>query len=216
VGPYANQVHILTSHAYADFGLRMRDVDQLVQAHTALTQFWQARRAYQRSRNLQNVSKVISKLLRRPGRGRRPAEFAALNRATIVLLSAHLQGFIQDIYSEAAHVVLNGKVRDIDSLISRGKKSFGNPHAYRIEQLFCTIGFPKVLRKVRWQKTSNQTVRKRLTQYVRLRNEIAHGKRTHVTKAQVLGFRKFVEQFALRFDVEVGSEIRNITGAAPW
>lgn len=94
----------MPSKAYENLGGRMQDVEQLLEAHKAPTQFQRARKAAEEAGGgLAQISEVIDRLVTEPGRGRR-TEVDALNRAAMVLLSAHLQGCIEDVYSEAAKV----------------------------------------------------------------------------------------------------------------
>jgi len=187
-----------------------------MQAHTALTQYYRARRAAEQAGgDLAGIANVVSNLVTLPGRGRR-AQVEALNRASIVLLSAHLQGYIDDVYAEAAHALLNTKIRDVDALVERARKSFRNPRSEAIDQLFCSIGVSKVLDSISWRKASNSTVKQRLAAYVKLRNRIAHGEEESVKKEKVEGFRRFVELFAQKFDAKVHDELQNTTGTSPW
>jgi hypothetical protein len=202
------------AHKYLD--RRLKDIEQLMEAHNALTKFQRARKAAEEGgAQLTQIAKVVDSLVREPGPGRRD-EVDALNRAAMVLLSAHLQGFIEDVYSEAADSLLKPHVKDIQTLTDRAKRNFSNPHDYRINQLFETIGLPEIMNGLSWQRSSNKAVRNRLTENIRLRNRIAHGEQERITKAKVNAFRKFVETFAKKFDEKISSEIRTATGKKPW
>jgi hypothetical protein len=206
----------MPSAAYQNLDHRMRDIEQLMQAHAMLTQFRRAKRAAELAGgNLAQISTVIDNLVTPPGRGRR-AEVGAVNRAAIVLLSAHLQGYIEDLYEESAQTLLGTVVDDVQVLVKQASEGFWNPHAYRIERLFSSLGMPRILNDVRWRKATNQSVRRRLTEYVEVRNRIAHGSQEAVSKAKVLEFREFVKIFAKKFDRKVGSEIQAQTNAPPW
>lgn len=206
----------MASEAYGTLDGRMKDIEQLLDAHKALTQFRRARQAAEAaSGRLAQISEVIEKLVREPGRGR-PTEVDALNRAAMVLLSAHLQGYIEDVYADAARILLEGKVSDIDALIEQAQSHFPNPHAHRIDDLFASIGLPTIMDGLRWRKASNQAIRKRLTEYIRTRNAIAHGTQEPVTKRKVVGFKRFVQLFASNFDEKVANDIQPIIGQEPW
>jgi len=206
----------MPSQAFGNLSERMKDIEQLIQAHSALTQFRTARNAAQRAGgSLASISTVVARLVKAPGRGRR-AEVGAVNRAAIVLLCAHLQGYVEDLHAEAAKALFGNMRIDVDSLVQHAQDHFSNPHADRIEQLFWSLGVQRVLEDISWQRTSNRTVRGRLTGYIRLRNRIAHGSQESVSLAQVRQFKQFVELFAQRFDARVHDEIGNITGTAPW
>ena len=206
----------MPSEAYQNLDSRLKDLEQLMQAHTALTQFRRARIATEQAGgNLAKISTVVDRLVTLPGRGRR-AEVGALNRAGIVLLSAHLQGYIEDVYEEAARRLLRNAVKSVEALVYEARGRFSNPHADVIERLFSSIGLPKILDNVSWQRASNQSIRRRLTGYVQIRNRIAHGSQEPVSKAKVGEFRKFVEVFAEKFDTKVHDEIERVMGTAPW
>jgi len=206
----------MPSRAHENLGVRMRDIEQLLQAHTALTQFQRARRAAEEAGGeLAKVSIVIDRLVSQPGRGRR-TEVEAVNRAAIVLLCAHLQGYVREVHSEAAQALLQCKVKDLDVLVERAGSRFGNPHADQIDSLFASIGLPQVMEGLSWQSCSNRSVRTRLSDYIQLRNAIAHGRQLPVHKAKVTSFKRFVEVLASNFDDKLGEEIRAITGTRPW
>lgn len=206
----------MPSRAYRNLGNRLRDLDQLMQAHTAITQFRRARRAARSAGgSLAQISAVIGRLVSPPGPGRR-AQVGALNRAAMVLLSAHLQGYIEELHAEAAQSLLGKVVNDVASLVDRAQQNFSNPRAYRIEQLFRSLGMPNVLNNVGWQRASNRSVRKRLNDYVETRNRIAHGSQERTSKAKVWSFKRFVQLFAEKFDEKVRNEIRTSTGKSPW
>ena len=202
------------SMAYANLSLRMKDIEQLMQAHTALTQFRRARRAAERAGgDLAQISIVVNSLVTLPGRR---AEVDALNRAAIVLLSAHLQGYIEDLHAEAANRLFSTTVLDVNALIVEAQSKFSNPHAFHIEQLFTSLGLPKILEKLRWHRANNRRIRTRLSRYIEMRNRIAHGSQEPISKEKVLGFKHFVELFADRFDETVRTAIKDLTGRATW
>lgn len=206
----------MASKAYENLGSRMKDIEQLLEAHTALTQFKRAEKAAEAAGgNLAKLSEVIDRLVTKPGPGRR-TEVDALNRAAMVLLSAHLQGYIEDLFSEAARVMLDDAVSDVDVLIEQALSGFTNPHAFRIDRLFASLGLPKITDGLSWQKASNQTVKRRLTDYIQIRNSIAHGGQEAITKPKVMGFKRFVEVFARNLDAKVGNEVKQTVGKMPW
>jgi hypothetical protein len=126
----------------------MKDVEQLIQSHSALTQFRTARNAAQRAGgSLASISTVVARLVKAPGRGRR-AEVGAVNRALIVLLCAHLQGYVEDLHSEGAKVLFRTMRIDVDSLVQHAQDHFSNPHADRIEQLFWSPGVQRILQNI--------------------------------------------------------------------
>ena len=204
------------SDAFENLDSRMKDIEQILDAHKALTQFQRARNRLRRSgAKLADLSKVVEGLVERPGRGR-PARVGALNRGAMVLLCAHLQGYIEDVFSEAARIMLAATVNDVDALIRHATSGFSNPYANRINNLFSAIGFPEIVDSLSWQRASNQAVKRRLAGYISIRNSIAHGRQVSVTKQKVDGFKKFVELFAQKLDGVVRDAVKVATGSEPW
>ena len=120
---------------------RLVDVDQILQAHTALTKFKRAEAvANQAGGGLQSIINVVNALVTDPGQGR-PAEVAALNRSAFVLLCAHFQGFVEDLHREAAQCTLNGKVASIEDIVKLVKPRNSNPHADIIGRCFRALAF---------------------------------------------------------------------------
>ena len=198
----------VVSKAYDNLSNRLKDIDQLMQAHTALTQFQRARKAAEKAGGeLTKISEVVDKLVSPPRRGRRH-EVGALNRAAIILLCAHLEGYIEDIFSETAMILLKDrKEEDINWHIEQSLSSFSNPHADRIDRLFASIGLLRITNKLSWQKASNRSIKNRLTSYITLRNKLAHGEQERVDKATVIRFMNFVKVFAKKFDELINNKI---------
>src|SRR5262249_40155522 len=104
------------SQALQDFRERLKEVQELLEAHCALTGLRNAQAALNAGgQTLQNVAQVVQHLVSAPGRGR-PRQVQALNSAGIALLSAHLQGFLVDLHIEVARITLDGKVKDLEAL----------------------------------------------------------------------------------------------------
>jgi len=159
----------LTSQALADFKERIKEIQQLLDAHTALTRLRRAEGAMQsQGQTMQNVATVVQHLVSEPGPGR-PREVHALNSAGVALLSAHLQGFVVDLFKEVAAKMLDGKVRDVSSVLSAANTR-GNPNEYNIAMLFKSVGFDDILHDIAWQNMSNRRLRTNLQSFNQLRN----------------------------------------------
>jgi hypothetical protein len=173
----------MPSQALTSLTDRLTDVDQLMTAHAAVggTQ-----------------------------RGRR-FEVEGLNRAAVLMLSAHFEGYLEDVMAEAL-AALN---QHLDPRPLTG--GFHNPWPDRIDELFAFLGMTKPSKAVSWQRASNAAVRENLNKLVRTRNRLAHGT-TGVTvyKTEVTSLRKYVEGFAQRFDGLVRDQVRTLTGTYPW
>jgi hypothetical protein len=205
----------MASQAYQDFRARLSEVDQLIDAHGALTRLKNAEAALNAGgQTLQNIAQVIQHLVSAPTPGR-PPEVQALNSAGVALLSAHLQGFIVDIFSEVANITLNGRVKDLQILIDSANTR-GNPNEQNITRLFNSIGYPNVLDGISWQKMNNKQLRAKLKSFNELRNKIVHGSNDTVKKKTLKNYLAIFASFAEKFDQKLCREVRSVTGANPW
>lgn len=205
----------MPSQSFADFESRLGEVQQLLDAHSALTRLRRAEAATTDGvPDLQNIGEFVQNLVTPTGRGR-PAEVHALNSAAIALLSAHLQGYVVDLYKEVAVHTLTGKVRDVQALVSATNLR-GNPNPDNIVKLFAYLGYPNILDGVSWQRMSNPQLKSKLRSFNKLRNEIVHGSRGTVTKAQVENYHNVFKSFAARLDSRLCSQVHAVTGAYPW
>jgi hypothetical protein len=134
---------------------------------------------------------------------------ASLNRSCVVLLSALLQSYVQEVFKLAAQEALpNLRNEQVWELYLKQMKSWGNPSADNIKSLILRIGIDDVLDGLSWQNCDNESVRCRLTELNQVRNSIAHGadelrvngKNYTLTLAGVVTFRNFAEVFADRFE----------------
>jgi hypothetical protein len=173
----------MPSQALVGLTSRLTDVDELMKAHAA-------------------VGGV------EPGRR---YDVEGLNRAAVLLLSAHFEGYVEDVMREAL-AALNPR---LDPAPLTG--SFHNPWPDRIDDLFAFIGLSKPCRSISWQRASNASVRANLEELVRTRNRIAHGVTgVRVYKYEVVRYRAYVEGFTSRFDRAVRTQVRALSGSNPW
>lgn len=206
----------MPSAARVNLNERLNDVDQLLQAHNALTRFKRAENAANRAGGgLQNLAEIIDALVTDPGQGR-PAEVSALNRAAFVLLCSHLQGFVDDLHREAATFTLRGKVASIDDVVKLVRPKNANPHADVIEKMYAGIGIFDLMSVPHWNKCTNMSVKRRLTAYIEERNKIAHGTRLPIHKNKVNQLKSFVVHLADALDSAVAEKVRLFTGTLPW
>jgi hypothetical protein len=173
----------MPSKALAALTDRLKDVDQLMAAHRAVAG---------------------------PKRGRK-FEVEGLNRAAVLMLTSHFEGYLEDVMAEAVQAV-NPKLSA--STLTGG---FHNPWPDRIDELFAFLGMVKPSKSISWQRASNTAVRSNLKKLVGTRNKLAHGT-TGVTvyKTDVTSLRKYVEGFARRFDALVRAQVKLLTGSNPW
>lgn len=205
----------MSSQSLATLQVRLKDIDQLLDAHSALTKFKKAEAAAKNSTGLSQVASVVNALVSSPGKGK-PAEVDAINRAAFVLLCAHFQGFVEDLHRELGQKLLTGRVASVDDIIKLAKQRNANPHPDVIEKMFGGLGVFEVMAGIKWQKCSNKSVRTRLTGYIETRNKIAHGSKEKVTKQKVQQFKAFVEKLAGELDRSVSTCSNRFTGKTPW
>jgi hypothetical protein len=173
----------MPSSAHEALSVRLQDIDQLMAAHAAVGG---------------------------PERGRR-FDVEALNRASVLLLSAHLEGYLEDLMREALIAVQGGLSGD--AIVAR----FANPTTGEIDKLFAVIGMEKPCSQISWRKAGNQAVKANLNELVGRRNRIAHGAEgVTVYKAEVERFRRYVTGFAQRFDELVRRRVAELAGSTPW
>jgi hypothetical protein len=205
----------LPSQALQDLRERLGEIDQLLEAHGALTRLKKAEAALQGSgQSLQAVAAVVSALVSAPGPGR-PAEVQAINKAAIALLSGHLQGYVEDVFEEVARALLHEQVPDIGALI-RQAPTRRNPNWDNISRVFAAVGFGGVLDDLSWQNCSNATLKARLREFNELRNRIVHGKAETVRKQRVKNYIGFVRSLATRLDRKLARRYRQLVGEDPW
>ena len=196
---------------------RLKEVNQLLDAHSAMTKFKRAESEARRaSGTLVGVADLIRNLVSPPRAGR-PSEVQALNSSAIALLSAHFQGFVSDLFDETVDHVLTGKVKDPISVKDSPLKR-GNPNTDNIENLFASIGFPNLLSGVFWAPwSSNVPMKAKLRRFNKLRNSIVHGKSERIIKNTVRDYLGFVEKLAGAIDKKLKTEITSVSGGrAPW
>ncbi len=205
----------MPSQSLTDFQGRLGEVQQLLDAHSALTRLRRAEAATAGGvPDLQNIGEFVQNLVTPPGRGR-PAEVHALNSAAIALLSAHLQGFVVDLYKEVAVGTLTGRVRNVEAVVGTANLR-GNPNYDNITKLFASLGYPDILDGMSWQRMSNTQLRGKLRSFNELRNQIVHGASSTVTKAQVSNYLNVFTSFAVRLDAKMRTQVHGVTGQHPW
>lgn len=206
----------MSSDALQELRERLKDIDQLISAHTAITKFQKAEAAARDAGGeLAKITNIIQALVNDPGKGK-PKEVDAINRAAFILLTAHFQGFVEDLHTELGHILLNGKVSDAAAVIKLVRPPRSNPHVDVINKMFSGIGVYELMDCINWQKCSNKSVKDRLRDYLEIRNKIAHGSREKITKQKVIQLKKFVEILAEKLDEQVVSKAASILGQNPW
>jgi len=137
----------------------------------------------------------------------------SINRSCVVMLSALLQAYVEEVFQEAARRAFPELNADPLAFEQYWKqmKSWGNPSDVNIKNLFLKVGVPDVFNGLTWQATTPVRIKRKLYELNRLRNEIAHGNTIlsiddvaySLTLAKVVVFRNFTENFAARFPQHV-------------
>lgn len=173
----------MPSAAHDALSVRLVDVDQLMAAHTAVGG---------------------------TARGRR-FEVVALNRASVLMLSAHLEGYLEDLMAESVGAIHGG-------LSAQGlTQRFANPSTGNIDNLFAFLGLSKPCDALSWRAAGNAAVKRNINKLVESRNAVAHGSTgVAVSKADVTRYRRYVGGFAKGFDNLARDRVIVLTGSAPW
>ena len=159
------------SQSIESFLVRMDEIEQVVRSRTALAtlEYIESQAQNKELPPKEFMRGVIeyghSHPIRRLG-------YHAINEATMVLLSACLEGFIENLHEEAMGELLDERVKSkgvLKSLVGYAHKRFGNPWPHQIKGLFNTCGMADVVSSL--NKSNSKEIRK----LVEIRNKIAHG-----------------------------------------
>jgi hypothetical protein len=136
---------------------------------------------------------------------------AALNKSCILMLSALLQGYVEDVFVYASWRLFQKTLKEEDAR-RRYRSTFyrwGNPSSENIGRLFFRLGIENVFDGLTWARTQPKTIRDKLNEINELRNKIAHGHALPeaVSLNQVKKLRNFVEQFGERFGRHVRDKL---------
>jgi hypothetical protein len=163
--------------------MRLRDVDELIAAHEALT----------------------------GGGPGKPAkkQGAAITRAGIVLLAAAWEAFVEDHFEEAAPRILGGLGGDQDKkrFFAQTSKRLNNAKVEKVEFLYFNLGLTWVLNGISWQKFSNKILRSEIDELVEARNSIGHGGKKAHRLNELRRWKNMIETLAKKFDTKVMAAI---------
>ena len=156
-----------------------------------------------------------------PSGAGRPAQRkgAAVMRGAVVLLSAAIEAYVEDIYDEAVDLVFASQpALDRRKLKDDTSARLNNASVFNVNRLYFNVGFPWIMQngKLHWQKFNNQAVRDTLDAIVKARNNIAHGESYSVRKPTVLKWRNYAKRMATIFDDVVADGVESQTGNRPW
>lgn len=136
---------------------------------------------------------------------------ASINRSCIVMISALLQSFVEEVFADVSSEYLNIETDEEKSVYRRTFGRWGNPSDTNIRLLFNRLGIADVLGELTWQATTSERICKNLKQLNEIRNQVAHGKRNlrhnnrsySLSLAEAVRFRNFARSFADRFEAHV-------------
>lgn len=206
----------MPSNARANLNMRLGDVDQLLNAHTAITKFKNAEAAARSlTGGLAQAANVFNALVTDPGRGK-PKEVDALNRAAYVLLTAHFQGFVDDLHKEVGLKIIGTNAASPEDVVKLLGNNRANPHVNVINKMFASLGIYDVMDQISWRNCNNDSVKKRLTGALETRNKVAHGARERISKANVMQLKDFVVLLADALDTQVRTKAQQRLGSSPW
>lgn len=139
----------------------------------------------------------------------------SVNRSCVVMLSALLQGFVEDVFIAISQEKFSKMKSDQDIQRYRTTlRNWGNPNPDNINSLFLRLFIDDVLSGLSWQKCDNDSLKSRLREINQIRNDIAHGKEDlkfngktiSLSLSKVRTYRNFVEAFGERFEEHVRSK----------
>lgn len=180
----------MPSQARNELTIRLKDVDELISAHVALTG---------------------------GGRGRpQKRQGAAIARAGVVLLSAATEAFVEDLFEEAAKIIfVEMPPNDLDRLFKNTSKKLNNADVHKTELLYFNLGMPWALLDLAWKKFTNQTLRKDLNKLIETRGGIAHGRPIAVNLNTLKRWKNMIEMFAPKFEEKVAAHVEKATDNRP-
>ncbi|MDW8415889.1 MAG: HEPN domain-containing protein [Thermaurantiacus sp.] len=159
----------------------LRDVDELILAHEALT------------------GGGVGAPRKRQGQ--------AISRAAVVIIVANLEVFIEECFEAAAMRFYGATTRDdLKSLFANTSKKLNHPSLQKVDLLFYNVGIRDISHKIRWQRLSNNEFRRKYNYLLELRGKIAHGGRPGVRLQVVRHGVDFARRFADRLQLAVDTE----------
>jgi RiboL-PSP-HEPN len=142
-------------------------------------------------------------------------EGQAVNRAVVIMTSATLQAFCEDVFFELSELKLALNLGQMD-VYKKLYSQWGNPSKDNIRKHFSRLGAIDVLQGLSWRACGNAAVIRKLDRLNNLRNQIAHGKTVlsvdgkgySLSLARARDHRTFAFQFGVRFEAHA----RNVLG----
>jgi hypothetical protein len=183
------------------FEERIRQIEQITKAKDALATFDYFSRNLTNLKNLRQ-DELISKLSEysRSSPGGQITS-GPLNEAAVVLLSAYLEGFVEELHEEATYHLLEERGATagvLKALLDYAHERFSNPRADRITNLFKSLTINGVISNLRPDVKAGE-----IDRFVDKRNKIAHGERVTVTNKDIQEWGLLVMKLAQGLTREV-------------
>jgi len=126
-----------------------------------------------------------------------------LNEGSVVLLSAYLEGFVEELHAEVMRQLLNERIESggvLQAFLEYAHRRFSNPTPDRIKVLFTTCGIKNIISKL-------STDKEKIVEFVEMRNAIAHGEHVEVAGQAVQEWVELISRFAEELSLIVEREI---------
>lgn len=190
------------------FEERTEQIKEIVKAKDALATFDYFSDNLSYLKNLQQdefVTKLSEYSLSSPGSR---ISSGPLNEAAVVLLSAYLEGFVEELHEEATYHLLQEKgarAGVLKALLDYAHERFSNPKSERITELFESLTINRVISNLKPEVNASE-----INRFVDKRNEIAHGQRVTVTNQDIQEYGLLVMKVAQGLTREVVKAINSI------
>ena len=138
-------------------------------------------------------------------------------RASVVLMHAAFEGFVEDLFRECAGLLVNAADVVLNPLRERPLARFNNPTLPNVDDLFEAVGLSNITTGVQWTGTDEQTVRSDFGQIKTIRHQVAHGTGVPTVPAPLLSrYRDVIIGVAAWLDDRVADFVKSVTGTQPW
>ncbi len=189
--------------SYHAFQSRMEELEQILKARDALATLKYVDESLTNRKELSRdglISEIAQYSRSNPSR---TLDYHAINEATVVLLSAYLEGFIEELHTEAMRQLLDERVKSsgvLEALLEYAQERFGNPILDRIAELFSTCCIENIISTLKIDKGE-------IGRFLKIRNQVAHGEHPPVAGQDVETWVKLVLRFAEELSWVVEGEI---------
>lgn len=180
----------MPSSAMQTLLLSIKDVDEIISGHVALTGGGKGKPA------------------KRQGQ--------AITRSGVVLLCAAAEQFFEDLFKEAARLIYATATRDeMDRLFGATADKLNHPSLHAVTVMYFSIGMNHPFHQIRWRKMKNDDFRRKYESFLQTRGQIAHGRRPTVRLQTLRSWKILIEKASEKLETIVAQHIEKATGNAP-